>query len=91
MSARLAPDVYRAAQDRIVDVAGSLLGLPIDELLADIERSETLGPILDPTLYLRADKTLRQIKRLAVAARELQRVAGDVISENLGLPAGSVR
>jgi hypothetical protein len=55
---------------------GLLVDIVVDMDLAGflqwIERAETLGPILAPTLYVQASGKLGDVKRLAEAAKTFQ-------------------
>lgn len=45
----------------------------LDEILRDIERAETLGPIVDPTLWTEKYRQLKEDKALIQAALPLYR------------------
>jgi len=58
---------YRHALLSCYRIIGQLCALPLDELHAQILRAETLGPILDPTLYRDKADALRQDKQIVEA------------------------
>ena len=64
---------YEAAQAQLVVLAQIAAGLPLEEMLKQIGRAETLGPILDPTLWIKGSTKLSQVKALVQAAMPLKR------------------
>jgi len=70
---------YDAAVSRIGLLARMALELDIDRLLLMIDRAETLGPILDPTLYRdflnnrKAQADIEALKGMAKHVAGLQR------------------
>jgi hypothetical protein len=63
---------YADTQNWLVIMASLVATLDLDGFLQWIERAETLGPILSPTLYVQASGKLDNAKRLAEAAKVLQ-------------------
>lgn len=63
---------YEMTQEQLVILAQLINPLPLVEFLDAIDRAETLGPILDPTLFHKAGRRLEQVKALAHAARTFQ-------------------
>ena len=72
---------YAVVQEQLLAVSGVLWGLDLQGFLARIEHCETLAPVLDPTLYICGARKLERIKRLAVAAREMQRVVEEAAGD----------
>ena len=72
---------YLATQHQVMALAYLVVGLDLGEFLAWIERAESLGPIVDPTLFLAGIGTLTKIKRLARMERQFQLVAKDVLRQ----------
>lgn len=72
---------YINAQNQIGLLAGIVREIPLDDFLAMIDRAETIGPIVDPTLYIKAGKNLAKVKRLASALREFRTVANAIWNE----------
>ena len=64
---------YMAIQDQLVLLARVIEPLDLVDFLNEIEHSETVGPIVDPTLYLQSANKLENVKRLARAALTFQR------------------
>jgi len=70
---------YRAAVERVGFLARMSLDLDVDRILLTIDRAETLGPFVDPTLYQqflfddRAKANLEAVKAMARHAAGLQR------------------
>jgi len=72
---------YLATQSSVMLLAKAVDGLPLAEFVNRINRAETLGPILDPTLYMKAGDGLRAIKRMAEAALDFQKEARKLKAE----------
>lgn len=68
---------YMATQQQLLWLAGLVSTLDLVGFLRCIGSAESVGPILDPTLYVRGSTKLDAIKRIATAARELQRVVAE--------------
>jgi hypothetical protein len=66
---------YALVQSQIMSIAELVEAtLPIERLdafIERIERAETMGPVLDPTLWIRAGKTMAKIKAVAIELRSL--------------------
>lgn len=62
---------YRLTVAQAALCARLLAEVPLDEMLAAIERAETTGPILDPTLWREKGRAMREDKALLEAARPL--------------------
>jgi hypothetical protein len=68
-------DEYQTTQQQVLFLAGLTLKLNLDDFLADISRADVWGSILDPTLYRKSQQTMHEIKEIAEAVRDLQKVA----------------
>jgi len=64
---------YMAIQVQLVLLAQVVEPLDLVRFLSAIDHSETMGPIVDPTLYLQTANKLENVKRLAQAALIFQR------------------
>ncbi len=64
---------YQLTQEMITSLAFQILQLDLAGFLSRISTAEAIGPILDPTLYLKASKNLSDIERVASALYECQR------------------
>ena len=84
---------YAEAQEGLVIVAAMVRNLPLEEMLRAIARAETVAPILDPTLFLRAGAKMAQVKQLAEALlpvkREIERQLA--VADRRPLPTDSAR
>lgn len=82
-------DEYSACMGAAEGVARMLLLLPLGDMLEAINRAETLGPILDPTLYLRGARGLEQqkqvIRALYTAQCEIKEAAIEAARKGGGL------
>jgi hypothetical protein len=66
---------YALVQSQVMSIAEMVEAtLPIEKLdafIERIERAETMGPVLDPTLFIRAGKAMAKIKSVAIELRSL--------------------
>lgn len=61
---------YQDMQSRVLILAGMIADLPhLDEMLEEIRRAEAIGPILDPTLFMRGSRNMKDIATIAGALR----------------------
>lgn len=66
---------YRVYMDLVVATCRTLLMVPVDELLATVQRAETVGPILEPTAFLRGGgENLVAQREVLEAAQRLRRI-----------------
>ena len=74
---------YLETQHQVQLFAGLLKGLDLDDFLATLERGESTGMVLDPTLYREALQSgkLDLIKGVALALRGAQRAIGKAEAE----------
>ncbi len=80
---------YKAVQDRLLQLA-VLAGCGTFDLrgfLARVDRAETVGPILDPTLFRDASGNLSKIRRLAEALLPFVDEAETFFEGLTGIPA----
>jgi hypothetical protein len=63
---------YTAIQNQLVMLAGIVNDLDLDGFLAAINKAESIGPILDPTLFMAGSEKLRQVSNLAHAFKQVQ-------------------
>lgn len=64
---------YAQVQADLQLLARAVYDMPLAAFLGAIDRCETMGPILDPTLFREAADKLGNVKRLAIGALALQR------------------
>lgn len=72
---------YLRTQETILALVFSVKNLPLEDFVSAADHAETMGPILDPALYRAASERLRKIKRLAIALRQLQKLAAKEFPE----------
>ena len=63
---------YRIQLQAVFSSAALIRELKLHDLLQAMNRAETLGPILDPTLYLKAFTSLEWQKGIVEAALKFQ-------------------
>lgn len=63
---------YQACQDFLLSLAGQVRLLPLGRFLRAIEKADAVGPVLDPTLWMRGNKKLDIIKKMAQGALAFQ-------------------
>jgi len=73
---------YKMIQDFLTTQAAMLAELDLDGFIAANSRADSLGAVMDPTLYWKAHKKLDAIRDLAIRAKmyanaylELNRIA----------------
>ena len=68
---------YRENIKRLAMIAALLREVPVPELLVAIERADATGPVLDPTLWIKASPEMHRHRDLLRAALPLWRLAKD--------------
>lgn len=72
---------YKAEIQRIMLLANIARDIKVDEVLNAISHAESIGPIVDPSLYLCSIHTLAIQKEIVQAARRFQKDAIQNISK----------
>jgi hypothetical protein len=63
---------YQACQDQMLLLARMVRDMPLVDFLQAISRAEAVGPMVDPTLYIRGRDKLEEIKLMAEGLRKFQ-------------------
>lgn len=63
---------YLHVQATIIQVGKSVQGLDLDNFLRCISNAKSVAPILDPTLFRKAQANLEAIEKLAMAVKQVQ-------------------
>lgn len=79
---------YQAGLDAIVDACRIVLLIPLDELREFHAHAETLGPMLDPTMYMRGGRDNLDDQRDLLDAAEAVQAAGRRIKARLDRRTG---
>jgi hypothetical protein len=64
---------YITTQMRIIEMGKIANSLDLEAFLKCISNAETVAPIVDPTLYIKASANLAAIKKLAQVALEMRK------------------
>lgn len=73
---RLSEVEYQLAQDQCALIGAMTLGLPdLEIMLRQIDHALAIGPILDPSLWMKANRKFERVRELVRAVRDLQLVA----------------
>ena len=64
----LKPEIYQATQALLLSLARQVRLLPLEKFLESIETAEAVGPLVNPTLYIKAAHNLDEIKKMAEGA-----------------------
>lgn len=56
---------YIQCQSSLILLAKIVKDLPLNEFLSAIDHANTVGPLLDPTLWMRGSKKMQEIRQLA--------------------------
>lgn len=73
----MTPEEYQTGLVQAWLIAKVVLAIPLDDMLAANDRADTIGAMLDPTLYRANAKKMHQDRRLIVALKGL---AGEVLA-----------
>ena len=65
---------YINIQNQILAIRGIIKDLPLTEFITAIDRADTLGPIIDPTLWIKGNNQMSKIRKLASCLLQLQMV-----------------
>lgn len=76
---------YRMTQDHIFLLAAMARTLPVPEFIEAIDKAESLGPVLDPTLYIKGADRMAKVRKIAAAVLELKRTADEVFAEEVAV------
>ena len=76
---------YRPALEQVYMAAIILAGLPLREMLNAIGGAETVGAILDPTLYREKAAAMAEDKKVIRAAMALAAIGKEVADEKAGV------
>lgn len=78
-------DDYQMTQELVVTTCRTIMLLPLVPFVNSANRAQTIGPIVDPTLYREGGEHLARIKRLAeillTAQKEIAVVHGEIKKE----------
>lgn len=74
MNEDLTKDDYQAAVIACHVAARMLAQHPIDKLLEAIERADSIGPILDPSLWMKKRDAMNDDREVLRAARKLAEI-----------------
>lgn len=72
---------YEITQQQIVFIGSLVKDLHLVEFIAAIDHADSIGPILDPTLWMRGNKEMMKIRDLAAGLRDFQIVVNKIIQE----------
>lgn len=72
---------YRVQLQSILNLATLVHGLKIADVLQAINHAEVIGPILDPTTYLKSATSLECQKRIAEAALQFQQAIEKIAAD----------
>jgi hypothetical protein len=61
---------WRAALGLVYDTAGTLGLLPLADMVQQADRAQAIGPLLDPTLWMRNGEAVRQDLEVLKAAHQ---------------------
>lgn len=82
---------YREQLQSIFNLCALVRRLKITPVLRQIERAETLGPIVNPTLYRHALTSLEWQRKCAQAALRFQQAVNDIATDYIHFHPGGKR
>jgi hypothetical protein len=59
---------YELTQELMINYGRIFAAMPIEDFLAKLERADTVGPFLDPSLWMRGHKAMDEIREIAKGA-----------------------
>ena len=65
---------YINIQNQILAIRRIIKDLPLTEFITAIDRADTLGPIIDPTLWIKGNEQMKEIRELATCLLLLQKI-----------------
>lgn len=78
---------YELTQNQIMLLGSAVKDLDLDDFIAEIDHADTVGPFIDPTMWIKGHESMYQIRKLAVALKGFQKVVKEIIQEQY--PGGS--
>lgn len=83
----LSNEEYLLTQQKIILFAQLVQDMPLAEFLDRISTAEAIGPMIDPTLYMKAQRNLDAIKDLAGALMKFKAAAVRLRAEAAAMEA----
>jgi hypothetical protein len=65
-------ETYKTTQAQMQMMGEMVIGMPLEEFIAQIDHTHSVAPCLDPTLYMKAGDRLDMIREIAVALKGFQ-------------------
>ena len=65
---------YMQTQHQLMVIASLVAEMPLEEFLADIQKADSVGPILNPSLWIAGNEKMQMVKQLAQAALDVKTV-----------------
>jgi len=72
---------YLLTQTQIGFLANLVRDMPLHEFLAAISHADTVAPIVDPIAWIRGEKEMHKIERLALGLLQFQKVIHELMAE----------
>ena len=72
---------YIETRQQLLLLANVVSQMDLNGLLECISHTQTVGPILDPTLFIRGSKKLSAVKRIAQGAQQFQKAIAEAKEE----------
>ena len=74
----LSQESYIRTQKQITMAIAMIRNLDLDEFIRAINYAETVGPLFDPTLYVRGADNMEAIKKVALKLQEVKTVSDEL-------------
>lgn len=65
-------ELYESTQMQIIQIARLVKDLPLGEFIGAIDTADSIGPVVDPTLWMRGHEKMDMIRKAAVALNKFQ-------------------
>lgn len=90
------PKQYIETQMRMIEIGKIADSLDVETFLQCLRNAETVAPMVDPTLYLKASANLTAIKKLALSVKQVKIAYGETfravmettMKGNMQMPGG---
>jgi len=73
---------YIDTQTKIITMSQIVSELPLQKFISAIDQADTLGPLIDPTLWIQGQNQMKKVKKLAQALFEFQLVSKEIIDKS---------
>ncbi len=74
---------YLQTQQQLIALSSVVVDIDLDEFVNMIGKAEVVGPIMNPTNYVKAMNNMSDLRRLAISLRPFQKVVKEIRERKL--------